>query len=107
MGFLACFYSLIGQFDLLTDLGVFSCWVFYTLTFAAVIRLRHTRPDAERSYRVPLYPVIPILAIASGLYVIFSQVFLSGQTAAIMSLFSVVVTLAGLPVYYLAKRKRA
>ena len=107
VGFLACFYSLIGQFDLLTDLGVFSCWVFYTLTFAAVIRLRHTRPDAERSYRVPLYPVIPILAIASGLYVIFSQVFLSGQTAAIMSLFSVVVTLAGLPVYYLAKRKRA
>ena len=66
-----------------------------------------TSPDAERSYRVPLYPVIPILAIASGLYVIFSQVFLSGQTAAIMSLFSVVVTLAGLPVYYLAKRKRA
>ncbi len=100
---LACVYSLIGNFDFLTDLAVFSCWIFYTLSFVAVIRLRRTMPDAERAYRVPLYPVIPALAILGGLYVIFSQLFLSGATARWMSLGSLAITLLGLPVYYLVK----
>ena len=106
IGFLACLYSLIGQFNLLTDLAVFSCWIFYTLTFACVIKLRKTQPNAERKYKVPLYPVIPILAIASGLYVVLSQLFLSGTRATIMSLCSIGITLLGLPVYLLGKKSR-
>ena len=105
VGLLACVYSLTGEFDLLTDLGVFSCWVFYTMTFACVIRLRRTHPEWERKYRVPLYPVIPALAIFSGLFVIFSQLFLSGPRALIMSLLSVGITLVGLPVYHFVKKK--
>ncbi|MBR0368509.1 MAG: amino acid permease [Clostridia bacterium] len=105
VGALACVYSLSGEFDLLTDLGVFSCWVFYTMTFACVIRLRRTHPEWERKYRVPLYPVIPALAIFSGLFVIFSQLFLSGPRALIMSLLSVGITLIGLPVYRFVKKK--
>ena len=107
IGFLACLYSLIGQFNLLTDLAVFSCWIFYTLTFVCVIKLRKTHPNAERKYKVPLYPVIPILAIASGLYVVVSQIF----SATVMSLCSIGITLLGLPVYLLvrnyAKKHRA
>ncbi len=106
IGMLACLYSLSGEFDLLTDLGVFSCWVFYTLTFACVMHLRKTYPDWERSYRVPGYPVIPLLAIASGLYVIASQLFLSGQRGLVMSLFSVIITLAGLPFYFAMRRQK-
>ena len=105
VGTLACVYSLSGKFDQLTDLGVFSCWVFYTLTFACVMRLRHTHPEWVRTYRVPGYPVVPLIAIASGLYVIASQLFLSGMQAMLMSLASVGITLAGLPVY-LAVRNR-
>ena len=105
VGVLACLYSLSGEFDLLTDLGVFSCWIFYTLTFACVIRLRRVHPEWERKYRVPLYPVIPALAILSGLFVILSQLFLSGTRATIMALCSVGITLAGLPVYYLVKKR--
>ncbi len=104
IGMLACLYSVVGNFDLLTDLGVFSCWVFYTLTFACVMRLRQTHPEWERTYRVPGYPVVPVLAIASGLYVIASQLFLSGQGALMMSLASVAITLVGLPVFYAVRR---
>ena len=104
IGFLACLYSLIGQFNLLTDLAVFSCWIFYTLTFYCVIVLRKKMPDAERKYKVPCYPLIPILAIASGLYVIVSQLFLSGTKATIMSLASIGITLIGLPVYLAVKK---
>jgi len=106
VGFLACLYSLTGQFDLLTNLGVFSCWVFYTLTFTTVIKLRKDRPDAERTYKVPGYPVVPIIAIGSGLYVIISQLFMSGRSAMLMSLASIAITLIGLPVY-MAMKKRA
>ena len=106
IGALACIYSLSGEFDLLTDLGVFSCWVFYTLTFACVMRLRHTHPEWKRTYRVPLYPVIPLLAIAGGLFVIVSQLFLSGSRGLLMSVVSVAITLVGLPVYYAASRGR-
>ena len=104
IGALACIYSLIGQFDLLTDLAVFSCWIFYTLTFACVIKLRIDKPQLERTYKVPLYPVVPILAILSGLYVVVSQLFLSGTRAQIMSLASVAITLVGLPVYMAVKK---
>ena len=106
IGVLACIYSLSGQFDLLTDLAVLSCWIFYTLTFTCVFKLRKEHPDWERSYKVPCYPVVPILAIVSGAYVIFSQLFLSGTKATIMSLVSVAITLIGLPVYK-AVRKNA
>ena len=104
IGFLAALYSLIGQFNLLTDLAVFSCWIFYTLTFYCVIVLRKKMPDAERKYKVPCYPLIPILAIASGLYVIVSQLFMSGTKATIMSLASIGITLIGLPVYMAVKK---
>jgi len=104
IGTLAGLYSLTGEFDFLTDLGVFSCWIFYTLTFACVIHLRRAHPEWERTYQVPCYPIIPLLAIGSGLYVIVSQLLLSGSQATLMSVCSVAITLAGLPVYYYVKR---
>ncbi len=105
IGVLACLYSLSGQFDMLTNLAVFSCWIFYVLTFTCVIRMRKTHAHLERTYKVPLYPVIPALAIISGLYVIISQLFLNGMEATILSLASIAVTLLGLPVYGIVKKK--
>ena len=106
VGTLAALYSLIGQFDLLTDMGTFSCWIFYTLTFFCVISMRRTHPELERKYKVPGYPVIPALAIASGAFVVFSQLFLSGSRGRIMALASVAITLVGLPVYLLVQKKK-
>lgn len=106
VGSLGAFYAVSGQFDLLTNLAVFSSWIFYTLTFAAVIRLRKTMPNADRAYRVPLYPVIPLVAILSGVYVVVSQIFLSGAAARLLSLGSIAATLLGLPIRLLVERRR-
>lgn len=57
------FYALSGQFNLLTDLAVFSSWTFYTLTFIGVIKLRKDRPNAVRTYKVPLYPIVRSLRL--------------------------------------------
>jgi amino acid transporter len=45
--------------------------VFFALTGAAVIVLRKRRPDADRSVRVPLYPVVPLVFVGFELAVIF------------------------------------
>lgn len=108
VGVIACIYAISGQFNMLTDLAVFTCWIFYTLTFIGVIKLRKLKPDAERTYKVPLYPVVPIIAIVSGVYVIVNQLFFAGGRATMMSIGSIVITLIGLPVYsYMTKKNKA
>jgi APA family basic amino acid/polyamine antiporter len=41
------------------------------VTVAAVFWLRFKRPDAERPFRVPLYPLTPILYIAASLWMLW------------------------------------
>ncbi len=75
MGIISALYALSGQFNLLSDLSMFAVWSFYILTFLGVMKLRKTQPDLNRPYKVPLYPIIPIIAIAGGLFVVINQLF--------------------------------
>ena len=103
---LSVIYALSGQFNLLSDLSMFAIWAFYTLTFIGVIKLRKTQPDLERPYKVPFYPVIPIISICSGLFVVIDQLFLAGMKSSMISLGGVIVTLIGLPVYTVMTKKK-
>jgi APA family basic amino acid/polyamine antiporter len=47
----------------LLDYVISAALIFYILTIAAVYRLRRKLPAAERSYRVPGYPLTPALYI--------------------------------------------
>ena len=80
--------------------------MFYTLTFIGVMKLRKDKPDVIRTYKVPLYPLVPLIAILSGVFVIVNQLFLSGWNSTLLSLGSIIVMLVGLPVYYMIKKKR-
>ena len=88
-------YSISGQFNLLTDLAVFSSWLFYTLTFIAVIKLRKDKPLIKREYKVILYPMVPLIAVISGLFVVVNQLFLSGTRSTVLSFASLGVLLLG------------
>lgn len=106
MAVLSVIYALSGQFNLLSDLSMFAIWAFYTLTFIGVIKLRKTQPDLKRPYKVPFYPVIPIISICSGLFVVIDQLFLAGMKSSMISLGGVIITLIGLPVYsFMTKNK--
>lgn len=103
---LSVIYALSGQFNLLSDLSMFAIWAFYTLTFIGVIKLRKTQPDLKRPYKVPFYPVIPIISICSGLFVVIDQLFLAGMKSSMISLGGVIITSIGLPVYsFMTKNK--
>ena len=103
---LSVIYALSGQFNLLSDLSMFAIWAFYTLTFIGVIKLRKTQPDLERPYKVPFYPVIPIISICSGLFVVIDQLFLAGMKSSMISIGGIIITLIGLPVYAVMTKKK-
>ena len=107
MAVLSVIYALSGQFNLLSDLSMFAIWAFYTLTFIGVIKLRKTQPDLKRPYKVPFYPVIPIISICSGLFVVIDQLFLAGMKSSMISLGGIIITLIGLPVYAVMTKKNS
>ena len=53
----------------LTSLGTLTAFIVVS---AGVIILRRTRPDMQRGFKVPFYPVLPILSILTSLYLIWN-----------------------------------
>ncbi|WP_296646446.1 APC family permease, partial [Romboutsia sp. 13368] len=104
---LSALYALSGQFNLLSDLSMFAVWSFYVLTFIGVIKLRKTHPNLHRPYKVPLYPIVPLIAIFNGLFVVINQLAFSGMKNTVIALGGVVITLIGLPVYNYMTKKNA
>ena len=85
----------------LLDYIISAALIFYILTIAAVFRLRHKMPNAERAYRVPGYPVTPALYIL-GAAVVLVILFVYRPATTWPGL---VIVLAG-AVIYLAVRRR-
>jgi APA family basic amino acid/polyamine antiporter len=98
---LASLYVLSGSFETLTNLAVFVVWIFFVMTVAGIFILRSKHKHLERPYTVPFYPVVPIIGIIGGIYIIISTLITSTSYA----LFGIAITLIGLPVYYLIKKK--
>lgn len=48
-------------------------WLFLSLSGSAVIILRWKRPDLPRPFRVPLFPLLPLVFVASCLFVFWSS----------------------------------
>ena len=102
---LGILYALSGKFNLLSNLTIFTIWIFYMLIFIGVFKLRKTRPDLDRPYKVIGYPVIPIIALLGGLFVVVNQLFMSGLQSSIIALSGVVITLIGFPIYFYMDKK--
>lgn len=86
----------LRDFNTLTDIGTFTIWLFYTLTFIGLFILRHKWPDAKRTYKVPMYPVIPVIGVLSGIFVLVSNIVYQPKIA----LLSIGLIVLGLPIYY-------
>jgi APA family basic amino acid/polyamine antiporter len=98
---LACFYVLSGSFDTLTNLAVFVMWIFFIMTVAGIFILRSKHKHLERPYKVPLYPIVPLIGIIGGAYILVSTLITDTSS----SIYGIVITLIGLPVYYYIKKK--
>jgi APA family basic amino acid/polyamine antiporter len=72
------------------------------LTIAGVFILRKKRPDAERPYKAFGYPVLPILYILMGLA--FCILLIKYKPTFTWP--GLLITLAGIPIYYLAVSRK-
>nr|WP_268873194.1 amino acid permease [Enterococcus timonensis] len=99
---LSCLMLFLGSFDLLTDMAIFIVWIFSLLLFFAVIRLRKSQPEITRPYRVPFYPLVPLVAIAGASFILIMTIITQTNLAFI----GIGVTLLGIPVFYLLQRKK-
>jgi amino acid transporter len=75
----------IGSLGEILDLTTVLVNVFSSLSVAAVLVLRRTMPDAPRPFRVPLFPLTPIVYLALAAWSIGASVMQGGWRAIIAS----------------------
>jgi len=80
-------------FEAMVDYTAPVFWLFFGLAGAALFVLRRIEPETDRPFRVPLYPVTPLLFCAACVYMFWSSVAYTG----IGALLGVGVLLAGIP----------
>lgn len=91
-----------GQYNQLTDLLIFVIWIFYTLVFVAVFILRKKEPDLVRPYKAPLYPIIPLIAIIGGCFIVVNTLL----TQPVNTALGIFLTAIGLPIYFYKQKKK-
>lgn len=85
--------------DRLSELCIFTVYLFYVLAFFGLFKLRRLKTASP--FRVPLYPFTPIVAILGGVFVLVSELN-SDLTGVLASIFFVAL---GIPVYLIKCKK--
>jgi APA family basic amino acid/polyamine antiporter len=98
----ACAWSISGKYGQLLDMISFVVVIFYMLTIIGIFILRKKRPEAERPYKAFGYPILPILYIIMGTTFCILLIIYKPQ----FTWPGLIITLLGIPLYYLAVRNK-
>jgi basic amino acid/polyamine antiporter, APA family len=92
----ACVLCSVGTFLELIQYAVFTICIFFVLAALAVMRLRKTQPDANRPFRTPLYPVLPIIVALANIGIVLNTIAVDPKG----SLIGIGMVLLGVPLYF-------
>jgi APA family basic amino acid/polyamine antiporter len=92
-----------GNFRQFFSLAIFAEWLFYMITGSTVFVFRRREPRADRPYKVWGYPIVPALFIVVSAVLLYYTFVGNLKSSAA----GCVVILAGVPVFYLFKRRRS
>lgn len=98
----AVILMLLSNPDYLSAMAIFAIYIFYIFAFFAVFLLRKRNKKKERSYSVPLYPLVPAFAIIGAGYIVIATIIDNPRD----SLTAIGVTLIGLPLYWYLNRSK-
>jgi APA family basic amino acid/polyamine antiporter len=93
---------LSGTYSNLLDYVVFTVLLFYILTIASVFIFRKRLPNRDRAFRVPLYPVLPVLYIAAVALIMVVLLYYKP----LYTWPGLMIVMMGLPVYFIGKKTR-
>lgn len=94
----SCVLALTGTFDQLLNYSTTGDWLGYAAVVATLFWYR--REQAAAAFRAPLYPLLPLVFLAAVAWVVAATVWQRPGDAGMGAL----ITLAGLPVYFLWRR---
>ena len=94
--------AVTGTFEQLFTYVVFVGWIFYALGGIAIFVYRRRLPNAVRPFRVPGYPITPVLFVAAAAAVVVNTVVTQPRRAAL----GLVVTVIGAPVFFMWRARR-
>lgn len=75
-------------------------WFFLILTTLSLFIFRKRNHGEPGAYRVPLYPLPPLLFLMASIYMLYSSLMFTGAGAMV----GAAILLAGIPVYFLARK---
>jgi len=97
-----CLLCLSGGYNALLTYVIFVVLIFYILTLIGIFILRRKSPNAPRPYKAFGYPVLPILyCILAAVITVCLFIYQPTQTWP-----GALIVVSGIPIYYLALRKR-
>jgi basic amino acid/polyamine antiporter, APA family len=96
----AMLLALSGTFNQLLTYVVFTGWIFYALGAASIFVLRRIRPNAERPFKVPGYPLTPLLFVLSAALIVGNTL----VTQPKLGFVGLAFVLSGAPAYLVWKR---
>jgi ethanolamine permease len=84
----------------IVTMSVFGALLMYIVSMASLFKLRRVEPSLERPYRVPFYPVFPVVALGLALVALAARIYYN------VVLFGVFVAIVGAGyVYFLLTRE--
>jgi amino acid transporter len=92
----------VGGFFPLLQCSAPIFWLFFLMAGLSLFVLRVNEPHVERPFRVPLFPLVPLLFCATCGYMLYSGIRFAGQ----LGLVGAVLVLVGLPFYIFSRRSR-
>jgi len=98
----ASLLCLSGRYGDLLDMVSFMVVIFYVLTIIGIFILRRKRPDLERPYKAFGYPLLPLIYIIMGLGFCFLLIKFKPE----FTWPGFIITLIGVPLYFIAVRNR-
>lgn len=100
-GIWSCVLVLTGTFEKLLYFTGLWVWIFFAMVAIAIIIFRMRKTDSEHAFRMPGYPVIPIVVALISLLLAYST-FSYLPTS---SLWGTLIVMSGLPFFYFQKFK--
>jgi basic amino acid/polyamine antiporter, APA family len=90
-----------GKYGELLDYVIFAVMIFYILTILGIFILRQKNPLVERPYKAFGYPVVPAVYLLMATAFCINLLFMKPD----YSFPGLVIVLAGIPVYFIWRRK--
>lgn len=91
-----------GGFETMVDYTAPVFWLFFLLSGVSLLILRMREPHILRPFRVPFYPITPLLFCAVCGYLLYSSLAYTGIGAVV----GVLAVIAGIPLLFWNRRKQ-